>query len=182
LSSGAWWFYQKLGFRPKDRATRKLMEQELRRMKREPGHRTSIDTLRELARENVYLHLGAERDDVVGLVTFGDVGMAVLDHVARRSGADRDRVADELDREAAALVGGVDFDGWSAEERASWRSWAPLIVTLPGTASWTKEERAALVDVARAKGGRRESDFVRTFDRHAPLRAAILGLIEGVEL
>jgi hypothetical protein len=36
-----------------------------------------------------------------------------------------------------------------------------------------------LADVIRAKGGRRESDFVRLLDAHAPLRAAILSLSRG---
>ena len=39
--------------------------------------------------------------------------------------------------------------------------------------------RRALARVVRAKGGRRESDFVRLFDRHRPLQRAILKLARG---
>jgi hypothetical protein len=44
---------------------------------------------------------------------------------------------------------------------------------------WSPAERRALVRVVRAKGGRRESDFVRAFDAHAKLRHALLALAEA---
>jgi hypothetical protein len=43
-------------------------------------------------------------------------------------------------------------------------------------ARWSPDERRALVDVIRAKGARRESDFVERFDRHSRLRAAVRAL------
>ena len=43
---------------------------------------------------------------------------------------------------------------------------------------WSASNKRALVRVVRAKGGRRESDFVRLFDRHRRLRAAVLRLAE----
>jgi len=63
--------------------------------------------------------------------------------------------------------------GWSAGERLAWRRWAPLVCILPGVSAWSPAEKAALAAVVRAKGGRRESDFVRAFDAHAKLRAAV---------
>ncbi|MFM7296908.1 MAG: hypothetical protein ACKO4Q_06765 [Planctomycetota bacterium] len=42
LKSGAWWFYQKLGFRPRDEGALALMEVELERMRRDPRHRSSL--------------------------------------------------------------------------------------------------------------------------------------------
>lgn len=45
-----------------------------------------------------------------------------------------------------------------------------------GVETWPKRDRAAAVSVVRAKGGRRESDFVRCFDRHRRLRTAVLEL------
>jgi hypothetical protein len=45
-------------------------------------------------------------------------------------------------------------------------------------ARWTAAERRELADVVRAKGGRRESEFVARFDRHARLRRAICALAQ----
>ena len=65
LKSGSWWFYQKLGFRPRDPAVVELMESELACMRADRGHRSSIPTLKKLARENVYLELGRHRKSVI---------------------------------------------------------------------------------------------------------------------
>jgi len=49
---------------------------------------------------------------------------------------------------------------------------------LPGISGWRPEQKHALVKVVRAKGGRRESDFVTLFDKHRRLQRAILKLAE----
>ena len=68
LESGAWWFYQKMGFRPRDREVRRRMGEEQRRMRIRPSHRSSIATLKRLAGANLYYHLGRRREDVIGLL------------------------------------------------------------------------------------------------------------------
>jgi hypothetical protein len=45
-----------------------------------------------------------------------------------------------------------------------------------GVERWSVSERSAAVAVVRAKGGRRESDYVALFDRHTKLRTALLAL------
>ncbi|MCK6461933.1 MAG: hypothetical protein L6Q95_18790, partial [Planctomycetes bacterium] len=60
------------------------------------------------------------------------------------------------------------------DERLAWSRWAPLLLAAEGVERWTAAERRAAVAAVRAKGGRRESDFVRLFDGHRKLRAAIL--------
>ena len=48
-----------------------------------------------------------------------------------------------------------------------------MVAVLPGLGRWSRRERRALARVMIAKGGRRESDYVRAFDAHPRLRAAI---------
>jgi hypothetical protein len=55
------------------------------------------------------------------------------------------------------------------------------VLCLPGLDRWPAAERAALVAVIRAKGGRRESDFVARFDAHRRLRSALLALGRSVD-
>ncbi len=179
LASGAWWFYQKLGFRARDRGVLRLMERELARMRRTPGYRSDVDTLAQLARENVYWHRGRKRSDVIGLLPLADVGVTVTDLIAGCEGTSREQASADLSREAARLLGMRSLRGWSDPERAAWRRWAPLVMALPGVARWSSDDRAALARVVRAKGGRRESDFVRAFDEHEPLRAALRRLIRA---
>jgi hypothetical protein len=58
----------------------------------------------------------------------------------------------------------------------AWRRWSPLILALPRVERWTQEEKRALAKVARAKGGKRETDYLRLFNAHRKLRKALLVL------
>ncbi|MEQ1893112.1 MAG: hypothetical protein ABL998_11250, partial [Planctomycetota bacterium] len=164
IASGAWWFYQRLGFRPRDAGTLALMRRELARQRATPGYRSPPATLRRLARHNVYYASGAARDDVIGVLPLERLAEPASRLLAQRFGARRAEAELELAREAAARLGLRSFRGWSASERLWWRRWAPLLVALPGVERWSPAERRAAVAVVRAKGGRRESDFVRALD------------------
>ena len=145
-------------------------------MAKNPGHRSSRATLMALGESNVYWHADGRRDDVIGLLPLANVGLAVTDLLARRFGTDGDRGVSACVREATALLGAGPAAGWSAGERQSFERWAPLALILPGVARWSAAEKRALAGVMRAKGGRRETDFVRAFDGHAKLRAAVAKL------
>jgi len=176
LASGAWWFYQKLGFRPHAPEALRLMQAELRRRRRRPAHRSSRATLARLARHNMYYCLGRPRRDVIGEVSPGAISLAVSARVSRRFGSDRVRARAVCAQEAARRFGLRSLAGWTSAERLAWERWAPLLTSLAGVERWSAAERRAAVEVARAKGGRRESDFVRRFDAHERLRAAVLAL------
>ena len=179
LASGAWWFYQKLGFAPRAPRVVKLMKEELVRMKADPKHRSTLATLKVLASENLYFHLGKKRDDAIGLLELPNVGLQVTDMLARRFASDRERAEAVLILEARDLLGLKSLSGWSEGERLAFRRWSPLVTILPGIARWSAAEKHALTAVLRAKGGRRESDFVRLFDRHRKLRRAVATLAKG---
>ncbi|MHC4493553.1 MAG: hypothetical protein ACYTDU_18255 [Planctomycetota bacterium] len=176
LDSGAWWFYQKIGFRPRDPEALRLMRAELKRMKTDPRHRSSIATLRELARHNVYFHLGKPRDDIIGELRSSAVGLQVTDYLADRFGSDRARGERVCAREAARRFGVRSWAKWTAGARLAWRRWSPLLLLFDGVERWSPAERHAAVQVVRAKGGRRESDFALRFDRHARMRREVLRL------
>ena len=171
LHSGAWWFYQKLGFRAREPAVLKLMQRELSRMKRNRGYRSNPATLRELATANVYLHVGRTRDDVIGLLPLGRVGLAISDYLARRFGGGR--TSNNCASEAARLLGRKTTPGGSRSRRLAWERWAPLVLALPGLAGWSVRDKNALAATIDAKGSHHERDFVLLFDKHRRLRQSI---------
>jgi hypothetical protein len=179
LRSGAWWFYQKVGFRPREPRALRIMREELARMKVDPTHRSSIGTLKALAAENLFYERGRPRADMIGVLPLPGVGLRVVDYVANRFGSDREAAARTCAREAAELLGLRTLARWSAGERLAWERWSPLILVLPGIRRWSPAARRALIDVVRAKGGRRESDYALLFDRHRPLRRAVRKLAEA---
>jgi hypothetical protein len=178
LKSGAWWFYYKLGFRPEDQQVRWLLRSELRLMRENPRHRSSTATLQKLSSEPVFLYLDRAKQDVLAKIPTEEVGLKISRLLADRFGADREKGVRTLSREAAHLLGVRSQRSWPPAERLVWERWSPLIVMLPGISRWRPEEKRALVQVVRAKGGRRESDYVRLFNKHGRLRRAILKLAQ----
>lgn len=189
LRSGAWWFYRKLGFEPRDAGARRAMARELARVKRDPAHRSSRATLKVLAAHNVFFDRRAPsaratgagrattraakpiepRRDVIGEFPLDRVAAGASRYLAQRFGAERERGVEVCAHEVARALGVKDVRRWSASERLWLERLAPVLACLD-VARWTVSERRTLVPVIRAKGGQRESDYVRLFDRHRRLR------------
>lgn len=176
LASGAWWFYYKLGFRPQAAAARRILRAELAHLKRDPRHRSSRSTLQDLSASPVFWYRTRPRPDVVGRVSLAHVGLRIAEHFAEHFGAEREQGLRACQRRAASLVGLGPSRRFTRGEHLAWERWAPLVVLLPGIERWPGPDRRALLDVVRAKGGRREADFVRHFDAHRRLRRAVLAL------
>jgi hypothetical protein len=176
LKSGAWWFYYKLGFRPEAPEVRRVMRDELKKMKRNPRHRSSLPTLNKLSSEHVFLDLRRGGGEMLGRLSLGHIGLAASRYLAERFGADREGALRTCSREAARLLGVRSLKRFTPGQRLIWERWSPLILTLPGIERWSRADRQALARVVRAKGGRRESDFLPLFNRHRRLQRALLTL------
>lgn len=179
LRSGAWWFYQKLGFRPRDRTALRVMRREQKLMKSNPTHRSSVDTLAELAEHDLFLTLRRARDDVLGVVPLADIGLQLSSFLAQQFGADRENAARVCSRNAQKLLGVRSRRRFSAGEHLAWNWWAPLIAILPNINRWPQADKRALVGVIRAKGGRHELDYLQRFNDHRRLRNSLRRLAEG---
>ena len=171
IDSGAWWFYYKLGFRPQAAEARRIMQAELAHMKAEPDHRSDRATLRKLAAWHLFFDLDVSHPG--GLPPVAEVGARVVQDLARRAGADRERALKECSSEAMHLVDLRSLQGFTADERLAWMRWSPLVVTINGLQRWSAAEKRALVHVIRSKGGRREGDFVALFAAHPKLEQAL---------
>jgi len=176
LKSGAWWFYYKLGFRPEDPDVLRLLRKELQRMKRDPSHRSSLATLDRLSSTHMFYYLDRPRRETLGSLDLGEVGLAVSRYLADRFGADRETGLRICSREAAQRLGVRTLANFSSGERLAWKRWSPIVMLLPGLERWKPAQRRAMARVIRAKGGKRESDFVRLFDAHPRLRRALTKL------
>ncbi len=156
LASGAWWFYYKLGFRPRSGAIRTLVRSELARLRRNPAYRSSRKTLARLAED--YLYFEPEGRRAAYWPRLADLGA----RLAAAAGADR---------EAARLLGVSPLRASAA--RRAWARWAPVVTSLPGLEQWSADERSALARTIFAKGGRRDSDYLALFDAHPKLGPAL---------
>jgi hypothetical protein len=158
VASGAFWFYQKLGFEPADPGAKRIVRAELARMRARPGHRSSRRTLERLAEHHVYFSIDRLRPS----------DPTILD----RRAAER-RTA--LDVVTMRRLFGSRAPG-SRGERLWIDRWAPLLASLDGFDRLSRVERRRALDVARAKGGRRERDALRSLADHPKLAKMLWAL------
>jgi len=170
LASGAWWFYAKLGFAPRDAATRALASGERARLQRHPHQRSSTATLTRLAARHLFFELEPARPQA--LLSLADWGLRAGAALSARSGSDRERAVDETSAELMRCCGLTSRRGFSADEREAWRRLATILVLLD-LAAWSNEERRALIALIRAKGAPSERDFVARYTDHPQLDAAL---------
>lgn len=174
ILSGAWWFYARFGFRPRDPKVLRLARAEIGKRARDPEYRSNRRTLLRLAEAHVFWSRGADRHAIV--TPTASIGFALARRLRARAGADREAALRACEERAAERLGVRSISGWTAGERLWWRRWAPLLDAIPGLDRWTSAARRALVRIVRAKGRRRESDYARLFDAHPHLLAAVLAL------
>jgi len=167
IESGAFWFYRKLGFRPTSRQIARLVETEERRIAANPVYRTPARTLRRLVRRNLLYESGPSPRGDWDRFHVRNLGLAVQRRMRSRYGADPARARrDSASRVAKAL-------GIRPETLGGLALVFDLIPDLP---RWTRAERDALAEIARAKARLDEIRYLRLLQRHTGLRAAVLRL------
>jgi hypothetical protein len=171
IETGAWWFYQKLGFRPQSTEARRIMRAELARMRLDPRHRSSARTLGKLAESHLFFDLDAEASR--GLPPLNAVYERAVAWLARRGGGEDALAAAE--RSALAVTGLKSLAGFTRDERLAWRRWAPLVASLPGVSRWRPAQRRELAEIVRSKAGRQELPFLVRFAAHPRLSKALFG-------
>ncbi len=172
INSGAWWFYARMGLRPRDAEAAKLADSELRKAQ-EKGYRSTKITLRRLAEYPLYFSLAGKRQDVLPMVCTDSTSLGVLDYMSKRFGSQREEGARRCSQELAEALGVDSVSDWSADERLMWHRLSPVIAAIATVGEWPKADRDALLDVIRAKGGIREKEYLKLFDAHKRLRRTV---------
>jgi hypothetical protein len=167
IESGAWWFYQRFGFRPRAQAARRLAAREAARRKTRPSYRSPERILLALARSHLFFSLDPDR---TARLPDADGWLAAAVAASRRY-----RSPDPLVREAAALQAaarrlGLDAGRLSAAQRSMLARWSGLALALTASGRWTSPERRALGRIIVAKAGPAEREFQRQLLRHRRLR------------
>ena len=118
LQSGAWWFYYKMGFRPRATATRRLVGTELTRLRTNPAHRTSLETLQLLAKHHLYFEQDPARR--APNLSLASIGLRVGAYLTELGGADRTAAVERASRIAQRRCGLASLDEFSRNERMVW--------------------------------------------------------------
>jgi hypothetical protein len=182
LQSGVWWFYYKLGFRPRDAYIKDLVKKELKKMKSRKSYRSSLDILDELSSENLYLQLNPNLQHNDLLEQLSKLGPGISTYLARHYGHRREEGLKDCVTKANKLLGVHKNHKFTRDENHMWQSWAPIVLQLPGIQRWSTKNKRDMVAAIRAKGGRRESDFIKLFNKHKLMQSTILKFAQSVEI
>lgn len=171
IDSGAWWFYYKLGFRPRSSKIRALAQKELMRLKRNPQHRSSPATLRSLAQDYLYWESPGARAPYWPHLT--DFGQSIATRLATAAADDHKLALETCLEKISPILGAWRPPRMDAATRTAWLNWAAIVSLLPGVRHWSATDRRDLARVISAKGGRRDSDYLRLFNDHSKLVSAL---------
>jgi hypothetical protein len=171
IDSGAWWFYHRLGFRPRAGQARRIGAHELARRAANARYRSSPRTLRALARWHMFYPLDpAHKAQLPRSHRWLDAATNVMHRYGQREPDARRNAAV---RDALKRLGRPKSPRLPAAQRAMLARWAPLILALTRQGRWGASDRGRLSRLVLAKAGRSERGFLRQLLRHSRLRALL---------
>jgi len=156
ITSGAYWFYYRLGFRPGLAEDADLAEHEAARLRRRPTERTSAAVLRRLARGDLHLDLADfDASDYFEEPLLNRIGAAVARRIA--TGA----APSHREGEAALVNDTVRALGIGRVPTMTRRALARLapVAALLDLERWSEAERRSLGAWLQLKGDAQERDF-----------------------
>jgi hypothetical protein len=171
LTSGAFWFYYRLGFRPVLPALAALAADEYGAILRNPDYRAPLTVLRRFTRSDIELRVH-EDAPVPSPCDAADLSLAVSSWIATRFRGDRNAAIAYAARKVTRALRARGITAWPPAERAAFHSYCLLLAQIPDLATWPARDKARVVALARAKGADeyRYYDLLRT---HARLHAAL---------
>ncbi len=184
IKSGAFWFYRKLGFRSTDPKLRALTEREEKKLAADSSYRTPVRMLRRLASRNLLYDMSALSNPKSKIQNpkspwdsfhIRNLSLAVIRRMARDYGGDAEKIR-RVSHANVARALGVRSSAWSEAQSRAFTDLSLVLDLISDLPDWPKSERDAVAGIALAKSGPFESPYLRLMQRHARLRAALLGL------
>jgi hypothetical protein len=181
IESGAFWFYRKLGFRPGRADLLDLVMREEKKIAADANagsgkkYRTPVRTLKRLAAGHVFYDLPGAEVGAWDRFSTRNLGLRVNQQMARDFGGDANLMREHA-RRALEHDLGVTTSNWKPLEKAAFDNFALVLSQPPGLRAWTKEEKAGLVHIIRAKAKPDEMLYLQLTQRHERLRNVLLRL------
>jgi hypothetical protein len=172
IAAGSFWFFYKLGFRPLEKEIARLAAAEAKRLRRERGSRTPRALLKQLARSNVILFLDTATESWTE-VPHTAIGIEVTRLIDCAFAGDVKKAEWACALEIAQILGAQDIDSWPEGERRAFKGLSPMVKLIPQLAGWSAADKAALLDILRAKGKACEAQYARQVMQHQRFRAAL---------
>lgn len=175
IASGAFWFYYKLGFRPKQEALAKIAEEEWRCITAQKGHRSSSALLKQLAHSILHIQLGSKPADAVDSVV---IRKLVADHVREKYRGDYRSATADAARKAALALGIKTIAATKPEFRKLFEEFALLLVRFPNLETWPDDDKKLLAKMISEKALGNESESIRLWQQNRSFQKALKRLLQ----
>ena len=173
ISSGAFWFYRKLGFRPGRPDLLKLVQREESWISRNPNHRSSKRTLRKLAEGHIFFEFGSAEAGQWDTFSTRNVGLAVQRKMAADFEGDAQKMRQATASKLAQMLN-ISLASLGSRERWAFDNFAVTLSLVSDLKRWSPDEKRLLLAIIRAKSGPSETRYLRLLQRHARLRNALV--------
>ena len=181
LRSGAFYFYYRHGFRPRDPEALALAAAEQDKAARTPGYRSPLSVLRRLSRHHVYLILTGGDPEPERRVRPSQVAALVTRLIALDFGGDRGAAARACSTRVARALGIRLRALRPREERRAFERFSLVAALIPDLERWPDGARRELARLMRAKGARSEALYFRMLARNRRFRDSMAALIGNVK-
>jgi len=175
ISSGAFWFYRKLGFRPMRRELLKLTLQEEKRINSKRDYRTRPSMLGKLAAGYMIYESEPEQSREWDNFQVRTIGLAVDGCMAQRYGGDPEKMRTASLAYVTRTLG-LDVSGWNPAAERALEELSLVLALIPDLHRWSNIEKKQLARVIRAKTSPDESAYLRALQRHQRLRKELIKL------
>jgi hypothetical protein len=179
LRSGSFYFYHRLGFRPRDPRVVRTLAEERAKIVADSAYRSPIPALKRLAAAEVFLTLPGGHPAPERRLRATDVSALIARSIAREFGGDRTRATRESAERVARSLGARRRADWPPGEQRAFERMALVAALIPDLPAWTPVERRALLAAMRAKGGGTEMAYSRRLDAHRRLQRSLEALARG---
>ena len=161
IKSGAFWFYYKLGFRPREAAARALAAKEFARLARQRDRRTAPAVLRTLAASDLFLSLPGDHErDFFEEHWPSHCGRLMTQTLAGMNRPTHAQASRRLASRVASDLCVTHGDRWTKAERAGFDRFATLVGLIPDLPRWKPAEKKSLVRMMLAKYAPQERAYV----------------------
>jgi len=181
IFSGAFWFYYKLGFRAVRKKIRRMAEKEYDKIKQNPKYRSSIKTLRRLAKSDVFMHFDHEKMRDWKELSLVNLGNIVTDYINQKHNGNRDEASKKSVMILIKVLNIKRLNLWSKGELNALERMAPFIVNIPNLSKWDKKDKDLLIDIIRAKGSKNEKKYVLLSLKHKLFIESINKMAKDIE-
>lgn len=163
LASGAFWFYYRAGFRPKDADLIKLASDERKKINKNSQYRTPIAILKKLSTSNLELSFA---EKVIPDYDGSLISNRITQYINEQHNGNRDKACAVCEKLTKTQLNIQSLSGWNRFERSALKDWSLIAQVLLHMDNWSAHQKEMFVKLIRAKGNAPERYFIRQLQQH----------------